>query len=187
MISYVVDPSGLVLVSTVDRNVAFGPPLLPSGRRGAFRDMVSRWQPLVDQVGTDFRLPSSLLFGIMWAESNGNPNAQHRNANGTIDAGIMQINQVNWRGNTLAAMLVPETNMKIAGEILRAAQAGFRDLPQVASEYNAGHKPDGSPYTNADRPAIATRWGYAAGPGYIDTVVAASNTFLQDFALGKVS
>jgi hypothetical protein len=180
MISYVQDHSGLVTVFTPDKAVVVGVPMIPEGRRGGFHDMVSKWQGLVDQTGTDFRLPSSMLFGVMWTESGGGQNVTHRNKNGSIDAGLMAINQVNWGGNSLAQMLNPETNMKIAANILRAAYAGFRDLPQVASEYNAGHKADGTPYTNADRPAIATRWGFAASPGYIDSVVAASNTYLKD-------
>jgi hypothetical protein len=182
VISYVTDPSGLILVSTPQKDVDFGVPKIAPSYMGLFRDMVSKWKTQIDDLGAEFRVPSSTAFGIMWSESAGNAGKTHRNDNGTLDAGLMQVNQVNWGGRSQADMMNPTTNLRVALGLLRSAIAGFRDLPQVASMYNAGANPaTNGPYTNADRPKIATRWGFVSSPGYIDSVVAASNTYLQEF------
>lgn len=42
------------------------------------------------------QLPETLLLSIAWQESRLNPRAIHRNQNGSVDKGLMQINSIHW-------------------------------------------------------------------------------------------
>ncbi len=178
VIQYQVDAStGLILVAT-DAEVSWGYPKLKEDKLSPFRAMVLRWSDLVDSLGHDFNIPSSSIFGIMWAESQGNPNAKSKA--GAL--GLMQVMPSNFpQGTQPSAMLDPRTNMSASVKLLRAASG--RPLPEMASWYNAGGR-DGAPWTNeawlkAGRtPLDVSRWGVACEPGYIDRVVAASNTYI---------
>lgn len=46
----------------------------------------------VASAANEFKVPRIVLLAIIKTESNGNPKALHRNDNGTVDIGIMQIN-----------------------------------------------------------------------------------------------
>ena len=52
---------------------------------------------------------------IMKAESGGNPKAIHKNKNGTIDTGLLQVNSVH--GYSKEFLLDPENNIKVAKKI----------------------------------------------------------------------
>jgi soluble lytic murein transglycosylase-like protein len=178
MISYFVDPSGAILVKTHEApDVEWGRPEIKTERLPAFQAMIARWTELVNEAGIEFRVPSREIFAIMWSESNGNPNA----VSGAGAKGLMQVMPFHWpQGTQDSVMLDPRTNIRKGTEILAGRRAGGRhDLVQMASLYNAGGNTDGSPFTNDQRPKIATRWGYGAEPGYLDSVVAANNTAVR--------
>lgn len=56
------------------------------------------------------------LVAIAYRESGGNPRATHRNANGTVDNGLWQIN----RPTLTPALLDPQANARAMGELYRA-------------------------------------------------------------------
>ena len=50
-----------------------------------------------DEAGAYQHVSSMVLRAIAWLESHNRPDAMHRNANGSIDYGIMQINSIHLR------------------------------------------------------------------------------------------
>jgi len=182
VISYVVDTNGTILVRTQADDVEWGISKLQEKVLGWFRGMVSHWGSLIDEAGSDYRLPSNYIVGVMWAESNGNPGL--RSKVGAM--GLMQVMPVHFSEAELPHAMEPRVNIRRGAALLASARAGFRDLVQVASAYNAGGPsgPANGPWTNETwlannrNPALTSRWGYACEPGYIDRVVAASNTYL---------
>lgn len=182
VISYVLNTDGTVFVQTQAKDVEWGTPKLQDKVMGQFRSMLDRWGAVIDEAGVDYRLPSSQIAGEMWAESNGVPNL-------TSEAGavgLMQILPIHFSDAQKPMMFDPRTNIRKGAELLQKAKAGFRDIVQVASAYNAGG-PRGmfeGPWTNETwlaagrNPSLTSRWGYACQAGYIDRVVAASNTYI---------
>jgi hypothetical protein len=62
---------------------------------------------------------------IITCESGGNPNAYHKNNNGSSDYGLMQINSIHIkRIGDLNKLYDPETNIRIGSEIYN--EQGFR-------------------------------------------------------------
>lgn len=183
VISYVVDTNGTIYVRTQAEDVEWGTPKLNERVLGDFRGMLAHWGPLIDEAGIDYRLPSAHIAGTMWAESNGNPNLTSKA--GAV--GLMQVMPFHFSEAERSKMFDPRTNIRKGASLLASARAGFRDLVQMASAYNAGgpQGPANGPWTNeawlaANRkPGLTSRWGYASEPGYIDRVVAANNTYLQ--------
>jgi len=176
VISYVVDSStGLIIVKTAESpDVAWGAPEVAPDKIPSFQTMLRNWGALVDEAGSDLRVPSKEIWAIMWSESGCNPNAKSPAG----AEGLMQVMPFHFpAGMSETQMRDPRTNIRTGVGVMASRRAGgSRDIVQVASLYNAGGNPDGSPFTNAQRPNLATRWGYASEPGYIDSVVAAYNT-----------
>lgn len=179
MISYTVDPAtGLILVKTEASDVDWGYPQLTSDKATPFRAGVVQYQTFVDQAGVDYHLPSQWIDAIAWAESQWDPRA--KSPAGAL--GIMQVMPFHYTAAELPNALDPQTSIRKGASILSANRAGYRDLVQVASMYNAGGPSTGGPWTNdawsaaGRKAADLSRWGYACEPGYIDRVVAAYNT-----------
>lgn len=182
VISYVIDTDGTIFVRTPSEDVDWGTPKIAERFLPKFRAMVDHWGPIVDDAGTDYRLPSSNIAGIMWGESEGDPRAQ--SPAGAL--GLMQLMPYHFTDSERPNAFEPRLNIRKGASLLATARAGFRDLVQMASAYNAGgpQGPANGPWTNeawlaANRkPSQTSRWGYASEPGYIDRVVAANNTYL---------
>jgi Transglycosylase SLT domain len=176
VISYFYDgPSGMIVVKTSEApNVEWGAPELRADKVPSFQAMMQHWGALVDEAGTDMRVPSKEIFAIMYSESGGDPNA----VSPAGAQGLMQVMPFHFPPNMpKERMRDPRTNIQTGVRVMASRRAGGqRDIVQVASLYNAGGNSDGSPFTNDQRPKLATRWGYASEPGYIDSVVAAFNT-----------
>jgi len=174
LISYYLDVpgTGLIIVKTSEApDVEWGAPELKPDKVHIYQDMRKHWEFLVDEAGVDYRVPSDEIFAIMYSESQGNQKATSNK--GAI--GLMQVMPYNFPKGTVNAY-DPRTNIRAGAALLAQGRAqGSRDLVQMASMYNAG-PPVGPPRTNDQNPALATRWGYLAQPGYIDSVVAAFNT-----------
>ncbi len=182
VISYVLNTDGTIFVRTQANDVEWGTPKLAANVIGRFREGVQHWGDLIDEAGTDFRLPSSQIAGEMWAESEMIPNLTSKK--GAI--GLMQVMPFHFSDKELPNAFDPRANIRKGASILAQARAGFRDLVQCASMYNAGGPQglNGGPWTNeawlaaGRNPAQTSRWGYASEAGYIDRVVAASNTYI---------
>lgn len=176
VISYFYDgPSGMIVVKTSEApNVDWGAPELRPDKVADFQAMMAHWGALVDEAGTDFRVPSKEIFAIMFSESGGDQGAVSKAG----AQGLMQVMPFHFPpGTTPERMREPRTNIQTGVRVMASRRGGgTRDIVQVASLYNAGGNADGSPFTNEQRPKLATRWGYASEAGYIDSVVAAFNT-----------
>jgi Transglycosylase SLT domain len=176
VISYLVDSaSGRIYVKTQEApDVEWGAPELAASKVPAFQAMLKNYGSLVDEIGANLRIPSKEIWAIMWSESGGNAHAVSK-----VGAqGLMQVMPFHFpKGITVLQMQDPRTNIQTGVQIMaQRRQGGARDIVQMASLYNAGGNADGNPFTNAQKPSLATRWGYASEPGYIDSVVAAYNT-----------
>jgi soluble lytic murein transglycosylase-like protein len=181
VISYYLDipGSGMIVVKTSESpSVDWGAPELKPDVLPTYQAMRTHWGSLVDEAGVDFRVPSNEIFAVMYSESQGIQKAKSNK--GAL--GLMQVMPYNFPKGTVDPY-DPRTNIRAGVALLAQGRAqGSRDLVQMASMYNAG-PPAGPPRTNDQNPALATRWGYLAQPGYIDSVVAAFNTGVKLFGV----
>jgi soluble lytic murein transglycosylase-like protein len=97
-----------------------------------------KWSRLVNTWADFHAVPRSWVWGLMLAESGGNPLAV--SPAGAL--GLMQIMPMHSKGRNL---LDPATNLEIAcGLIAQLSRGGF-DLLEVSSQYNAGPAKGGGP------------------------------------------
>ena len=99
---------------------------------------------------------------IMTQESGGNPMALRRDSNGTVDAGLMQINSGNWAAYGLTAdPFDPARNIAAGVQMLAGDLRRYGNVALALAAYNAG-------------PGAVARWHgvppYAAG--YVQSVLA---------------
>lgn len=106
--------------------------------------VIDQWGPLLAKESKRTGVPWPWLVGITMAESNGNPRAISV-INGKEGAyGLMQIMPFNYpkffgRSATREEMLTPEINAYTGANYIADLIAhGIRDLPRIASGYNAG-------------------------------------------------
>jgi soluble lytic murein transglycosylase-like protein len=80
-----------------------------------------------------------IMVGIAQHESGLDPVAIHRNANGTLDVGLAQVNSANfgWLGLTLQTALDPCRNLAAGARVLLARYNG-NPLDSVKAAYAAG-------------------------------------------------
>jgi soluble lytic murein transglycosylase-like protein len=169
------ESSGRVLIQTA-KNVAWEAPKLDSEVTTTFQAMVHQWDDFVSEASADYAIPKAWLFATMWAESRGNSGA--KSSKGAI--GLMQVMPYHFKPGEEA--YDPRTNIRAGARYMQEKRAKVKNLVEMASAYNAG-----GPWTNASwiahgyNPSLTTRWGVPAQPGYIDTVIAANNTYLSLF------
>ena len=163
--------NGSILVQTA-KDVTWGTPKLASETHTQFKSMMTHWKEWVDEAVLDYRVPEAWLWAIMWAESRGDPNA--KSPRGAI--GLMQVMPFHFKEGE--EPFEPRTNIRAGARYLQTIRAKVTSLVEAASMYNAG-----GPWTNETwvkagyRPSLTTKWGVPAEAGYIDTVIAANNTF----------
>lgn len=139
-----------------------------------FRGMVTQWRELVLEASLDYNVPESWIWATMWSESRGDPRA-HSPA-GAI--GLMQVMPFHFKEGD--DMFDPRMNIRTGVRFMQVIRGKVgHDLVRSASMYNAG-----GPWTNESwlakgrKPELTTKWGYPAEKGYIDSVVAAQNTYV---------
>jgi len=94
-------------------------------------------------AGTTFNLPPALLVAIVQVESAGDPRAIGRNANGTYDIGLMQINS-QWlpvlekAGITKKSLYDPCVNIHVGAWILAQEVERYGYTWEAIGAYNAG-------------------------------------------------
>lgn len=96
----------------------------------------------VNQAARRYQVNKRLIHAIIQVESSGNPSALNRNANGTEDIGIMQIN-TSWLP-TLARYGIdrhhlydPCTNIHIGAWVLARSIARYGHIWRAVGAYNA--------------------------------------------------
>lgn len=74
----------------------------------------------VDDILRDtFKDQYNVAQAVMRAESGGNPNATHKNKNGSVDRGLMQINSIHTKkvNGNLDSLYIVEVNVNVAKQI----------------------------------------------------------------------
>jgi len=154
--------TGLVLVDGA------APQLGPKARAEYIARVLTPWGPLAREWGAKLGVLPARILAFIWAESRGNKDA--RSPAGA--RGLMQLLSSAWtEGLGEAQIFEPSTNVRLGTQALAKLAKVDPDLPSVASRYNAGQVPS----TQAPHPGPPP-WGYKAGPGYIDQIVAANNS-----------
>ena len=113
---------------------------LGGGTQGAPPPMVtSLWEPVVANQPT-FGIPAAVILGIISWESGGQWQATHLNADGSTDAGLMQINSRNWAAWGISSHPHdPLGNLHAGAGILAAdLQATGNNLTTALEDYNGG-------------------------------------------------
>ncbi|MDR3601350.1 MAG: lytic transglycosylase domain-containing protein [Desulfosporosinus sp.] len=111
----------------------------------------------VQQVLTQHvTIPQPLFLALIAHESGGNWQAvNNQNTNGTTDAGLCQINSVNWAkyGLTNNPFNVP-LNIQAGATILGQALGQYNDFSQALYAYNGGTASNGRTYNPSYAPAV---------------------------------
>lgn len=95
---------------------------------------------LVLKYSAHNEIDPALLVALMETESNFNPKAINRNKNGSYDRGLCQLNSNTFRDLKPAEFYEPETNIKLAAELLRWCYKTSGNNPVIAlAYYNAGY------------------------------------------------
>ncbi len=112
------------------------------------------------QASSRYRVPETLLRAISKVESGGNPAAMHKNKDGTIDLGHMQVN-TGWLptlaqyGITKAQLMNPCTNTNVGAWILATNIYHMGYGWKAVGKYNANSPSKGAAYSQ--KVAIALR------------------------------
>ncbi len=106
------------------------------------------WVPLVTTTADAAHIPPDLALAVVAHESGGNWQAENDDSNGTVDAGLMQINSANWATYGLAANpFSPTANVRAGVSILaNALAANGGNVPAALETYNAGSAAAGALY-----------------------------------------
>ena len=113
----------------------------------------------VREVEKQKGIPSGLLSAVIEIESSWNPKAIGRNKDGSVDAGLTQINKINWKtyGITSAKDLTdnPKLAIDVGADILSKELKRFNgDVMLALAAYNAG----GGRVRQILRAATERRW-----------------------------
>lgn len=104
---------------------------------------------LVEEVSRDSGLSVWLLARIVEVESSGNPTAIHRNADGTSDYGLMQINSF-WvdrlQLDTLRLLSDPEYNLRVGAGILKKLIRRYGMTLEAIARYHSTNRKRGMAY-----------------------------------------
>ncbi len=170
------NPDGRIFVSD-DGGVSFAPPTLSGFEATVMRDkVIAPWNELANENSVRTGIPYYWILGIIKQESNGNP----RIVSPDHGYGLMQLTSAAaLQGHTGQETLDdPALNVRLGTDLLAriVVDIGSYDLPEVASEYNAG-----DPAGNKPWPSQKSPWGFRETTGYISHVVAGSN-FALDYA-----
>lgn len=197
-LSWSVALSGLISV-TYDGTSEIVLRMKDTNRRAYIERVIKRWEPTFGPIADEFEVPRSTVAGVIWQESGGDPHAKNPNDGGS---GLMQLTGHIQDG--IADIFDPVSNMTRGIRLLADIRKHTLDLPAILSIYNAGspallgdgaeerYVPAGTPgsrltnvpWTNEAWDAnhrkviFETHWGYCTSPGYIDSVVAASNEYI---------
>lgn len=105
-------------------------------------------------------IDATILRAIAWQESGGNVTAMHRNTNGTIDYGVMQINSIHLPvlsqyGVSRADLMSPCSNVYIAAWYLHRMFVKYGNTWQAVGAYHSQTPAERDRYANAVRRRVA--------------------------------
>jgi soluble lytic murein transglycosylase-like protein len=142
--------------------------------KGGLPEQVWLWRTLARKHGDPRGVPMHWILGVIYAESNGRPDA----VSADRGIGLMQITHPGLKGGLSdAELLDPDTNVRVGTSFLATLRSSgpdwARELPPIASRYNAGQTRTGAPHRGPEP------WGMRATGNHIDRVVAAANSALE--------
>lgn len=130
-------------------------------------------QSLTQAAGAQYGVPPSILRGLIAVESGGNPQAENHNANGSIDRGLVQINNQAHPGISDAQAFNPSFAVPWAAQQLAAAKKSTGSWVGALETYNSGG-------ANAwDAPYAAAVLTAGGGTQYAANVLAAGGVGAQ--------
>lgn len=129
---------------------------------------LAQLKELADRVAARAGVPRELVYAIAEKESAWNVNARGKNADGTTDLGLFQLNS-RWIGKpgfpaTVADAMDPEINAAGAEKLLREARVRWGDLTRVVVDYHSGYS------VAKDWPASSTGGLPGERVGYVNDV-----------------
>jgi soluble lytic murein transglycosylase-like protein len=109
---------------------------------GAWLAMAPARADCFDEAARYQKVNPMILRAIAWQESNNRPNALRKNANGSTDYGVMQINSVHLQtlsqyGISSATLMQPCKNVYIAAWHLRRKMARYGNTWQAVGAYHS--------------------------------------------------
>ena len=150
-------------------------------------DKVLAWRALAEKHGARTGIQPAWILAFMYAEGGGNPNAQLQEPSGQIGVGLMALTATpagfpSKFGITFQEAFDPDKNVGAGADLMVKFGANKLDLPQIASNYNAGPGVGGLPKTS-----IKSLWGMVEFCGrvgdpisccHIERVVRSNNTLI---------
>lgn len=182
--------SGLWWESPPDPSSGFVGVLYPDGNRRPIGDIANMrsivatyGEMAMEECNKGEGCPISWALAVIQTESHGDPNG--RDAKGGV--GPMQITATGLKkGHTDEELRDPALNLSIGIGLLRSIWAhGVRDVPVMASIYNAGGSIENGLYL--PHPSRISPWGMSETAGHIGRVVMANNAFAELVRLGEVA
>lgn len=98
-------------------------------------------QIYIYKLSKDKKVPYELILGVMKTESDFNPKLSHKNKNGSIDFGIMQINTVHkdlCKQLGITDLFDPYQNTKVGIELLANIYKNYPNVHKATMVYNMG-------------------------------------------------
>jgi soluble lytic murein transglycosylase-like protein len=152
------------------------PTVAAGARLATLQSVIAKWGPLIEEQSQRTGVPRAWIGAIITVESAGNPAAE--SPVGAL--GLMQLMPPNWKGHSRAEIMDARINATLGVDMLDVIRRTQRpgnngpDLVKVASTYNGGS--DNA--QNEPRKRSGDPWGLLENAGYIDQVIANSNTLI---------
>ncbi|SUD95618.1 lytic transglycosylase domain-containing protein [Pandoraea pulmonicola] len=106
----------------------------------------------IDAAAAQYGVNAGVLRAIAYHESSLNPNAQHRNRNGSVDVGLMQVNSVHFawleRQHIRPDMLWnPSVNARVGAALLRRQIDRYGSVWRAVGAYHSMNPNTGGAYS----------------------------------------
>ncbi|SIT44958.1 BapC protein [Paraburkholderia ribeironis] len=122
---------------------------------------------VIDNAAHQYQVNADVLRAIAYYESHLNPHAYHRNLNGTVDIGLMQINSIHLAGLRArmidANMLIdPQLNANVGASLLRESIDKFGSSWRAVGAYHSHREALSAQYARTVYDIyLAQPWTYA--------------------------
>lgn len=163
-------PTGHIAIGRL-MSETFTVPLAPNDER---LRRVLRWGALAQQVAKPRGVPVAWVLGLIWRESGGD--ALSRDDDQRV--GLLKIPPERWGEHSPSALLQPRCNLEVGVAWIAEALRYSEQWPPIVSLYRSGGELTEhglwQPFPSNESP-----WGMLEPAGYIDQVVAATNSFFS--------
>jgi hypothetical protein len=142
----------------------------------------------IDDAARRYHVNADLLRSIAYYESHLNPSAFHRNANGSVDIGLMQINSIHLRSLTergidRAMLADASVNADVGAALLRRHIDQYGETWQAVGEYHSHNQAFRSQYAHAIHAIYLSRPWIKKGREAVSTLPA-TGVVVTDISAG---